>query len=70
MWIFLFPLFIHLILTQSNHFNLRLELVPKHPPQKTRTVLYFLLNSVISLCIIQRIKKMLGNYSWQDLLKN
>ena len=67
---FYFHFFINLILTQSNHFNPRLELVPKRPPQKTRTVLYFLLNSVISLCIIQRIKKMLGNYSWQDLLKN
>ena len=61
-----------LILCSSRviHFNPHLELVPKHPPQKTRTVLYFLLNSVISFCIIQCIKKMLGNYSWQDLLKN
>ena len=47
------------------HFNPHLELVPKRPPKNTRTVLYFLLNTPISFYIIQRIKKMLGNYSWQ-----
>ena len=43
------------------HFNLHLE----RPMKNTRTVLYFLLNTPISFYIIQRIKKMLGNYSWQ-----
>ena len=61
-----------LILCSSRviHFNLHLELVPKCPPKNIRTILYFLLNAPISFYIIQRIKKMLGNYSWQDLLKN
>ena len=43
------------------HFYLHLE----RPMKNTRTVLYFLLNTPISFYIIQRIKKMLGNYSWQ-----
>ena len=63
--------FINLILIQSNSFQSTLRACTKTPTEKILELsCIFLLNSVISLCIIQRIKKMLGNYSWQGLLKN